>query len=58
MGCISWQACSASGQNIPMDFFWTGGGFEYPLALLLLAIGKMIRAVGERSLHRHQPAEV
>lgn len=39
-------------------FFWTAGGYEYPLVLLFLAIGIMIRGGGERSLDRHQPAEI
>lgn len=39
-------------------FFWTGGGYEYPLVLLLLAIAVTVRGGGQRSLDRRQHTEI
>ena len=39
-------------------FFWTGGGFEYPLVLLLLGLAVMVKGGGTRSVDRTLPAEI
>lgn len=41
-----------------VGFFWTGGGFEYPLVLLLLALAIMVKGGGKRSVDRTMPAEI
>lgn len=44
--------------HLSAGFFWTGGGFEYPLVLLLLALAVMVKGGGTRSVDRTMPAEV
>lgn len=38
--------------HIPNGFFWTNGGYEYPLMWLLLALAILLRGGGEYSLDR------
>ena len=44
--------------HLPAGFFWTGGGFEYPLVLLLLSVAVTIRGGGKRSVDRKMPVEI
>lgn len=44
--------------HLPAGFFWTGGGYEYPLVLLLLSIAVTVRGGGKRSVDRSLPVEI
>lgn len=44
--------------HFPSGFFWTGGGYEYPLVLLLLAVAVTVRGGGTRAVDRKMPAEI
>ena len=39
-------------QHLPAGFFWSDGGFEYPLLWALLALGFVIRGGGKYSVDR------
>jgi len=38
--------------HLPNGFFWTNGGFEYPLMWFVFAVALMLRGGGEYSLDR------
>lgn len=42
----------------PAGFFWTNGGFEYPLMWLLLAVALMLKGGGDHSLDRKLRVEL
>ena len=39
--------------HIPMGFFWTAGGIEYPLLWAVVTLGIFLRGAGAWSLDRH-----
>jgi putative oxidoreductase len=52
------MAVAAFYVHMPNGFFWTKGGYEYPLMWLLLAVALMIRGGGELSVDRALRREV
>lgn len=52
---MAWAALFVHG---PAGFFWTSGGFEYPLMWFLLAVALILKGDGEYSLDRRLRLEL
>ena len=57
-GCVILLAVAVFRVHLDNGFFWTQGGFEYPLMWMLISIAIVIRGGGRYSLDRRLPKEL
>ncbi|HKC43424.1 MAG TPA: DoxX family protein [Burkholderiales bacterium] len=57
-GCVILLAVAVFRVHLENGFFWTQGGFEYPLMWMLISIAILIRGGGRYSLDRRLPKEL
>lgn len=52
LAVVAMMAVAVVAVHLPNGFFWTNGGFEYPLLWGLIALAIVIRGGGQHSLDR------
>ena len=57
-GCVILLAVAVFKVHLGNGFFWTKGGFEYPLMWMLISAAILIRGGGRYSLDRRLPKEL